>query len=239
MRDFRAELEGEPCWDRDAEASFDTHGEVVGDVILQNREELVALCRFIEAYRIRSYLEIGIWTGRLVRTLHRLFHFDTVAACDDGYARRFGLSIELPAAATFLEASSHSDAFRAWRAALGHIDLVLIDANHAYHAVKQDFAINRGFPHRFLAFHDISGYRRQTRGVRRFWNELAGGKLEILRPHRDLGLDHTTMGIGIWSHDPRAFDQPLAGLPSSASNQQHARAQTEDLHLPSSRHDES
>ncbi len=206
MRDYRAELAAEPCWDQAAQAVFEAHGEVVRDVILQNREELIALCAFIEAHRVRSYLEIGTWTGRLVRTLQRLFRFELVAACDDGYARRFGLAIDLPPETRFLEARSDSDAFRRWRAALGHIDLVFIDANHAYRAVKRDFEINRAFPHRFLAFHDISGYRRQTRGVRRFWQELAGAKLAIQRPHRELGLDRTTMGIGIWSDDPNAFD---------------------------------
>ncbi len=200
MRDYRRELANEPCWDARAQRLFDIHGEVLDDIILQNREELIALCGFIEAYDIRSYLEIGTWTGRLVRTLHRLFRFEKVAACDDGYARRFGLSITLPREAAYLEAPSGSSAFESWRAGLGHLDLVLIDANHAYHAVKRDFEINRRYPHRFLAFHDIAGTTPQTRGVRRFWAELhEGSRIEIVHPHRELGLETTTMGIGIWS----------------------------------------
>jgi hypothetical protein len=39
------------------------------------------------------------------------------------------------------------------------------------------------------------------------WEELGGHKLEIVRPHVELGLDHSTMGIGVWSdtEDPAAF----------------------------------
>jgi len=200
VRDFRAELAGERCWDRETQASYERHGEPLDDCVLQNREELIGLCELIEARGVRSYLEIGIWTGRLVCALQRLFHFDLVAACDHGWAARHGLPIRVPPEARFLEADSESEAFRRFRAALGHVDLVLIDANHSYHAVRRDFELNRVFPHRFLALHDITGANRHTVGVRRLWQEIEGGhKLEIVRPHLELGLDHSVMGIGVWS----------------------------------------
>ena len=198
MRDFRRELHQDKCWDHVTEALFLEHGEPLEDCILQNREELIGLCQFMESQKIRSYLEIGVWTGRLVCTLHRLFAFDRVAACDHGWARRLGLPIQLPPGATFLEGDSDSADFERWRADLGHVDLVLIDANHSYHAVRRDFEINRGYPHRFLVLHDITGSNRHTVGVRRLWQELEGRKHEIIRPHLELGLDHSTMGIGIW-----------------------------------------
>jgi len=211
MRNFRSELCEDRCWDRLTQVRFDERGEALEDCILQNREELIALCGFIEAQRIRSYLEIGTWTGRLVSTLHRLFRFDRVAACDDGYARRFGLPIALPDDAEFFEGDSSSEHFVRWREGLGHFDLVLIDANHHYRGVRRDFEINRGFPHRFLAFHDITGHIPQTRGVKQFWDELTEGrKTEIVRPHRELGLDHSTMGIGIWS----AAERISSGTPA-------------------------
>ena len=197
MRDFRAELAGDKCWDRVTEALVAEHGEPLEDAILQNREELIGLCELIERERIESYLEIGVWTGALVRTLHRLFRFRTVAACDQGYAETLGLAIRLPDGARFFRGNSESDGFQRFRAALGHVDLTLVDANHAHHAVARDFAINRAHPHRFLAFHDITGGRRQTTGVARFWRELEGDKLEIVRPHRELDAA-STMGIGVW-----------------------------------------
>lgn len=199
-RDFRRELASVKCWDRLSQSLSERCGEAIEDAVMQNREELIGLCEFIESRRVRSYLEVGVWTGRLISTLDGLFGFELVAACDQGYARRFDLPIRLPAGARFFEGDSESDAYRLWREELGHVDLVLIDANHAYHAVRRDFAINRAFPHRFLAFHDITGATRHTAGVRRFWRELDFGyQLEIVRPHAELGLDHSIMGIGIWS----------------------------------------
>jgi hypothetical protein len=200
MRDFRAALAGDKCWDRATEALLAAHGEPLEDAILQNREEVLGLCDFIAAEGVRSYLEIGVWTGRLAAALHRLFAFDLVAACDHGWAEQCGLAIRLPAGARVFRGDSDSAAYLRWRAALGPVDLVFIDANHGYRAVRRDFEINRRFPHRFLAFHDITGARRQTAGVKRFWDELREGrKRAIVRPHVELGLDRSVMGIGIWS----------------------------------------
>jgi hypothetical protein len=64
--------------------------------------------------------------------------------------------------------------------------------------VRRDFEINRRFSHRFLAFHDIVGANKNTIGVKQFWEELQGNKLEIKRPHREINLGVPTMGIGIW-----------------------------------------
>src|SRR5687767_9082761 len=96
MRDYRSLLAGEKCWDADTEALFEEHGEPLEDAVLQNREELIALCELMEEKGIQSYLEIGVWTGALVRALARLFPLDPLAACDDGYAERFGLELSLP-----------------------------------------------------------------------------------------------------------------------------------------------
>ena len=200
MRDFRHELRHDKCWDRSTQALFEQHGEPLEDCILQNREELIGLCQFIEERQIRSYLEIGIWTGRLVSTLHRLFSFELVAACDHGWARQLGLPMALPDDVLFYDGDSASDGFRQWRAALGRVDLVLIDANHSYHAVRGDLELNRQYPHRFVALHDITGANRHTAGVKRLWNELQGHKHEIICPHLELGLQHSTMGIGVWGN---------------------------------------
>jgi hypothetical protein len=199
-RDFRRELAPYKCWDRQTQRQFEAHNEALEDCILQNREEVIGLAEFIEAHAIRSYLEVGIWTGRLVTALHTIFDFDTVATADQGYAKTCGLPIHLPPDVQAFWGQSESTHYSDWRANLGLIDLVLIDANHSYEAVKRDFEINRQFPHRFLAFHDITGANRWTTGVKRFWDELnEGHKVEICRPHTELGLDHSIMGIGIWS----------------------------------------
>ncbi|MFO8073634.1 MAG: class I SAM-dependent methyltransferase [Polyangia bacterium] len=199
-RDFRAELAGIDLWDAACEAQLAERGEALVDRPLQSREELIDLCRLIERCGIRSYLEIGVWTGALVRLLHDLFDFELVAACDQGYAERFGLEVRLPPGARFFRGSSESAGYAEFRAELGSVDLVMIDADHSYRAVRADFERERRFQQRFVALHDITGARRQTAGVGRLWREISGGhKLEIVRPAAELGLDHSLMGIGIWS----------------------------------------
>jgi hypothetical protein len=204
MRDFQSELQGERCYDRQAEFEWRTRGAALVDAMLQNRRELILFCQWIEAAGIGSYLEIGVWTGRLVSTLQSLFGFERVAACDLGWAQQRGLPLSLPPELDFLQASSRSDEYRAWREARGSFDLILIDGDHSYEGVKADFELNRELPHRFLAFHDIANTHPAVRGVKQLWEELEGYKLELVRP---LACSRWNMGIGIWSdvEDPRAF----------------------------------
>ncbi len=202
-RDFAAELAAWPCWDQHTQAVFEERGEALVDRVLQNRGELIALCELIEHLELRSYLEIGAWTGALTRCLHSLFHFERLAVCDDGWAEQRGLELRLPPDAALFRGDSGSEAYTRWRGSLGLVDLVFIDANHAYHAVKRDFERAVAAPHRVIALHDITGANRHTTGVRRLWEEIDHGwKHEILRPQRELGLPHSVMGIGIWSREP-------------------------------------
>jgi hypothetical protein len=198
-RDFRALLAGEPCWDVHARVRVGPLRLFPDDGILQNREELIAFCEWIATHHIRSYLEIGVWTGQLASALHRLFAFDLLATADVGHAAGVGLSVRLPQETRAFWGSSTSPQFRDWRATLGPIDLVFIDADHSYEGVRADFEINRALPHRFLAFHDIAGTDPDTRGVRQLWDELDGFKHEIVRPQIEAGPGAGLMGIGIWS----------------------------------------
>ena len=201
MRDFAAELADTRCWDADVQAVYDATGEPSVDCVLQTRGELEQLCAFIEQHSVRRYLEIGLWSGRLWTTLHQLFDFELVAGCDDGYAvRRFGLPLHRPAGGLLFEGSSRSVAYRSWREALGPIDLVLIDGDHTLAGITADLERERELPHRFLALHDITGSNRHTVGVAAAWHALTvGHKRELLAPHVEVGVPHSTMGIGIWS----------------------------------------
>jgi hypothetical protein len=200
-RDFRRALAGERCWDLRTQRIYEAQGEPRDDCMLQCRDELIELCAFIERKHVRSYLEVGVWTGRTLSALHRIFEFDRVAACDHGWARDCGLHIAVPEDAEIYWGNAESEGYRRFREALGPIDLVLIDANHHYGAVRRDFEINRALPHRFLAFHDIAGTPdRKTGGVAKFWQELDEGyRFEIRHPNRAIGATRPTMGIGIWS----------------------------------------
>ncbi|MEZ4442392.1 MAG: class I SAM-dependent methyltransferase [Polyangiaceae bacterium] len=213
-RDFRRELAGDRFWDRRTQRIFEACGEPRDDCALQCREEVIALCEWIEATGVRSFLEVGIWTGRLTRILHRLFAFDRVAACDQGYAETLGLPLAVPSEARFLRADSESEAYRAFREALGPIDLVLIDANHAYHAVRRDFEVERAFPQRFVAFHDIAGASRHTVGVAKLWREIDHGhRAEIRRPNAALRESRPSMGIGLWSASEDPARGPAQSVP--------------------------
>lgn len=197
-RDFRAELSGVKCWDRRTEELMNRYGVPLEDAVLQNREELIGFCEWIEEHQISSYLEIGIWTGGLITWLDKLFQFKRVFACDLGYAEQVGFTVRLPPHSVWFKGNSRSPRYRKWRETLGQIDLVMIDADHSYEGVKRDFEINSRFDQRFIAFHDITGKGPGTAGVGRFWEELRGCTNEIVRPHVELGLDTSTMGIGIW-----------------------------------------
>ena len=62
--DFRALLAEDRCWDAGVQAAFEATGEPRVDAILQNREELIRLCEQLTVLQIRSFLEIGVWTGK-------------------------------------------------------------------------------------------------------------------------------------------------------------------------------
>jgi len=196
MRDFGRLIQAFQCWDQDAHDAFRS-GRPLLDCVLQNRAELIALCEWIEQTGIRSYLEIGVWTGRLTSLLEQLFAFDLLYTCDWGVAEQWH-AIHLPEKAQSFWGSSHSIEYMAWRNTLGHIDLIMIDGDHSYEGVKQDFLINTRYPHKYIAFHDIAGASPATEGVRQFWQELKGNKLSFVLPNPDVSEPEAMMGIGIW-----------------------------------------
>jgi GT2 family glycosyltransferase len=192
-------LQRSVCWSRRTDELMQRTGVPLQDCILQNHSELEAFCHWISRNRIRSFLEIGSWTGRLASLLSKLFSFRLTAACDRLLAYRAGLPLHFPPEADVFVGSSHSIEFERWREKLGHVDLVFIDGDHSYEGVRKDFEIQRKYPHKFLAFHDITGGRPASEGVGRFWRELCEGKRrEICFPDPQLGETESRMGIGIW-----------------------------------------
>lgn len=196
MRDFSLALQGWPFWNTDCEAHWqDTkfpHAR-----ILQNRADILQFCIWIQAQQIRSYLEIGIWSGHLVTLLQHLFQFEKVAICDIRDAEKFGVEITVPPETHCFWGDSCSPEYIAWRQQLGPIDLVLIDGAHSLEALIADFEINRHGPGRFLAFHDVCNPR--TPEVQVFWQKLPGPKWTICQPFMEPELRAMApMGIGIW-----------------------------------------
>ena len=196
---FREALLAERFWDQDVEKVFLERGIPAVDCALQVRGEVEQLCDWINDNKIESYLEIGIWTGRLTALLHRLFSFKLTAVCDVGVARLAGLEINLPSDVVSFQGNSLSPIYSNWRKRLGHVDLVFIDSAHLYDEVKRDFQVNSSFSQNFIAFHGIVAGPQYGGGVAKFWKELAGDKTEIICPHTEIGLEQPTMGIGIWA----------------------------------------
>ena len=199
MREFAAEIQAEQCWDAETEALVRSR-HFPGDCILQIRGELVAFCEWIDQNDIRSYLEIGVWTGKLFLLLNRLFQFEKAAACDLGACRAHNLPFHLEGTNyPVFVGNSHSIDYKNWLARQGQFDLILIDGDHSYEGIRDDFAVNRDSAGRFIAFHDITGSHVSAKGVKMLWDSLEGRKVEILRPHVEVGSDQSSMGIGIWS----------------------------------------
>ncbi|HEY4761879.1 MAG TPA: class I SAM-dependent methyltransferase [Thermoguttaceae bacterium] len=81
-------------------------------------------------------------------------------------------------------------------------DFVLIDGDHAYEGVKDDFEIYRPMASDIIAFHDIAHHADPAIGVERFWNELIGDKTEIIE-----NPEQGWAGIGIFKcHRSKLID---------------------------------
>ncbi|PIQ25935.1 hypothetical protein COW36_03010 [bacterium (Candidatus Blackallbacteria) CG17_big_fil_post_rev_8_21_14_2_50_48_46] len=199
MNPFNEAVKRVQCWDIAAQHLYEQRG-APPDCLLQNPLELADFCQWIAEHRIRSFLEIGIWTGRLTCFLQDLFQFEMIAVCDARMAEtEAGLKIQVPPQTQCFWGSSHSIEYMAWRNELGPVDLVLIDAEHSYEGVKQDFLINARYPQKYLAFHDIAGDNPWTAGSKRLWQELPGKKTEIIHPRAYAHQGIPMMGIGIWA----------------------------------------
>jgi hypothetical protein len=121
---------------------------------------------------VRRYLEIGVeHGGTFVLTTEYLSRFAgvdqaiAVDVIDVPGVRRY--ADERPEA-RFVRTNSRSARFRRLLDEEPPFDLVLIDGDHVYDAVRADWETVR--PHaRMVAFHDIAD--ADSPGVRRFWDE--------------------------------------------------------------------
>lgn len=195
-QDFRSLLASEPCWDAEADHQFNNE-QPVGSRLLQNRTELIAFCEWIEEHEIHSYLEVGIWTGRLLSALERLFNFEKLAACDLGLLKKH-YPMHIPPKTQMYWGDSQTPEYLDWRASLGHIDLIMLDADHSYEGIKKDFLLNTQHSFKYIAFHDVINKHPSGIGVKRFWDELQGNKITFAFPNLESDKEDSGMGIGIW-----------------------------------------
>jgi hypothetical protein len=76
-------------------------------------------------------------------------------------------------------------------------DLVIIDGDHRYEAVKQDYELYAPLADKVVMLHDIAGLR-DCDGVAQFWREIAYTKTDKLRKdfHEAIATSRERAGIG-------------------------------------------
>lgn len=139
----------------------------------QNEQELLMLTDFIKRKRITSFLEIGIAKGDLQRYMMEqgLQCFGVTPYKKDSHE---GITV-------IYGESQDGHVIEKVRALLSRVtpstpnpepkfDLIFVDGDHSYNAVKADYKNYKGMC-RYMAFHDIAG-RLGTPDVKKFWEEI-------------------------------------------------------------------
>ena len=140
--------------------------------ILQYPRELEQFMAFMVKNNVRSYLEIGIGSGHLVKFIRDAMQLDRVYACD---IRDPGTMEGI----SFFNGNCYSDEYLTWRRSIGLIDMVFVDSVHTIKHIRADYSREKSFPHRFLAFHDI-GHKRYS-DLKQFWgNEVPQPKIRFV-----------------------------------------------------------
>ncbi len=139
---------------RGVHLEFGDAGEGFG--IEQNSHELATFLVRMEELGVQSVLEIGTgYKGGLSRFLAQDMGWDVTTVDIKNYGHAFeGVHYVV----------GKSPAFNRM------FDLVFIDGDHSYDAVKWDFTIYANLATKATAFHDIAGLR-DCEGVKRVWNE--------------------------------------------------------------------
>lgn len=167
--------------------------------IFQRADELAPFLTSLAGERIASYLEVGTWTGwcsAFVTTYLRRFvpHLQAMTIDPAPRLPPWWKEIEARTGLRHVPTTSHSLAGNAY-------DLVFIDADHTYPAVKADYS-NVGQHARICAFHDIQDESAKAAcllgGTVAFWREVSQGRrhVEYCLPRED-----RWMGIGVLYHE--------------------------------------
>jgi predicted O-methyltransferase YrrM len=157
---------------------------------IQVRSELLAFASLIQERRPKALLEIGTCNGGTFFVLCRLADPHATVISLDLPGGRFGGGYggyRVPVLRRMkrpqqrlhlLRADSHNPSTLGRVTSLlqgTRLDLLFIDADHAYEGVRQDFEMYSPLmkPGGIVAFHDIiSGRVELVGGVEQFWNEI-------------------------------------------------------------------
>lgn len=139
----------------------------------QNEQELSMLTDFIKKKKINSFLEIGLAKGDLQR-----YMMDLGLQCfgvtpdkkdsHEGLYVAYGLSQSSEVIGSVEQFMSRVTPTEDNPEPI--FDLIFVDGDHSYEAVKADYKNYKGLC-RYMAFHDCLGLRN-CEGVAKFWSEL-------------------------------------------------------------------
>lgn len=155
--------------------------------IEQSPWELAAFSQWVEDQGgIGSYMEIGVSNGGTLRYIVDMFKPRRIYAADINKPK------QLPPGTNFFHGSTFSPEFKEWIKNIGYVDLILIDADHKFESVTNDYEICKQYG-KHIAFHDICGLR-DCAGSAKHWNEVKVGKnhRQFVDPNPDFQV-----GIGL------------------------------------------
>lgn len=166
----------------------------VSTSMLQWKTEFEEFCRFMLDQNTRSFLEIGAGTAQLSIFVKQALSLDLACACDLYKSPLLEEHPEIP----FFHGDHHERRYLEWREALGHIDMILIDADH-HTGFREDYFIERRFPHRFIAFHDVANPHYPE--LCKFWKDEVSGRKQVFvnrDPQIAFGVPPIRYPFGQW-----------------------------------------
>jgi predicted O-methyltransferase YrrM len=194
-----------------AKPAFPRPGTLSGRPASQHAEELAAFIALLKQRGARSYLEIGARHGDTFYEVMCALGPEALGVAIDlpggewGAASSRGALMAAVARlrkqnrnAYFAFGDSHDRRIVAIAAARAPYDAILIDADHRYEAVRQDY-LDYGPLGALVAFHDIAGdgQIQPSSGleveVPRLWRELK----TTARKHLEFIAPDSAMGIGV------------------------------------------
>ena len=142
------------------------------EALFQDPLELASLCYWIDQMGVVTYLEIGVAGGGLMHFFNNCMQLVP-----------FGIDTAQPVMVEpdwVYIGSSHDESTLEWAEGEGPFDMIFIDADHSYEAVKKDWQMYNHLAKKMVVFHDIA--HKTLPGPKRVFDEIKGDKLKIIRP---------------------------------------------------------